>query len=118
MPAYDKIIGRNIRNARKAKGLTQEAVADLLGVSAPYVGKLERGERSINLDKLAMLVPILDAPVEQMVLGCVDLPSAKKPDEDDFLTSVAEIVKGCSLETRKIMLDVLEVLAKHDKEDI
>lgn len=114
MPAYDKIIGRNIRNARKEKGMTQADMAEALGVSTAYVGKLERAERSINLDKLTALVPILDVSIDQMVLGCV--PWDYKPkDKDDFMSAVSEIVKGCSPEAKKTMLDVLAAIAKNDK---
>lgn len=97
MPAYDKIVGRNIRNARKSKNLTQAKLAEKIGVSTPYIGKLERGERSINLERLAELVPALGVPMEQLVLGCVSLEHSL-PTEDHFLTAVEDITKGCSLE--------------------
>ena len=43
-----KVIGRHIRAARKQKKMTQEAVAEALGVSLNHFGKVERGDvRSI-----------------------------------------------------------------------
>ncbi len=36
-------IGGNIAALRKAKGLTQEQLADMLGISAPAVSKWETG---------------------------------------------------------------------------
>lgn len=36
----------NLRNARKEKGLTQQAVADLLGISLVYYQKIEQGSRT------------------------------------------------------------------------
>lgn len=36
-------IGEKIRNYRKEEGLTQEQVANYLGVSAPAVNKWEKG---------------------------------------------------------------------------
>ena len=44
-----------LKAARKAKGLTQQAVADLLGVTLVYYQKIEAGERTGNFglwDKL------------------------------------------------------------------
>ena len=36
----------NLRKARKEKGLTQQAVADLLGIGLRYYQKIEAGERT------------------------------------------------------------------------
>lgn len=49
-------LGRRIRSARKACGLTQEQVASDLGVSRPTVAQIEAGNRvvsSLELDRLA-----------------------------------------------------------------
>ena len=42
-------LGRNLRASRLAKGLSQEAFADLLGIHRTYIGGLERGERNVTL---------------------------------------------------------------------
>lgn len=42
-------LGENLRALRKAKGLSQEAFADVLGIHRTYMGGLERGERNITL---------------------------------------------------------------------
>ncbi|MBZ5735141.1 helix-turn-helix domain-containing protein [Nocardioides sp. TRM66260-LWL] len=42
-------MGENLRRYRSARGLSQEAFADLLGYHRTYVGGLERGERNLSL---------------------------------------------------------------------
>jgi transcriptional regulator with XRE-family HTH domain len=42
-------LGRNLRSVRLAKGLSQEAFADMLRIHRTYVGGLERGERNVTL---------------------------------------------------------------------
>jgi transcriptional regulator with XRE-family HTH domain len=47
-----RTVGRNLRAYREARGLSQEAFADLVGVHRTYMGGLERGERNITLKSL------------------------------------------------------------------
>lgn len=44
-----RAMGENLRRYRSARGLSQEAFADLLGYHRTYVGGLERGERNLSL---------------------------------------------------------------------
>lgn len=44
-----RCVGRNLRSYRQARGLSQEAFADVVGVHRTYMGGLERGERNLTL---------------------------------------------------------------------
>ena len=44
-----RAVGRNLRAHRKAKGLSQEAFAEFIGMHRTYVGAVERGERNLTL---------------------------------------------------------------------
>ncbi|WOQ18841.1 helix-turn-helix transcriptional regulator [Raineyella sp. W15-4] len=48
-------MGQNLRSYRQARGLSQEAFADQLGVHRTYMGGLERGERNLTLQSLERL---------------------------------------------------------------
>jgi transcriptional regulator with XRE-family HTH domain len=45
-------LGRNLRERRRAGGMSQKAFAAVLGVHRTYMGGLERGERNITLSTL------------------------------------------------------------------
>jgi transcriptional regulator with XRE-family HTH domain len=47
--------GRNVRLIRTSRGLSQEQLADELGVHRTYVGGLERGERNPSLKVVEQL---------------------------------------------------------------
>jgi len=42
-------VGRNLRAHRDARGLSQEAFAEVAGVHRTYMGGIERGERNLTL---------------------------------------------------------------------
>jgi transcriptional regulator with XRE-family HTH domain len=44
-----RTVGHNLRAYRKARGISQEAFADVLGVHRTYMGAIERGERNLSL---------------------------------------------------------------------
>jgi transcriptional regulator with XRE-family HTH domain len=50
-----RIAGANIRAYRKQRGVSQEELADALGVHRTYMGGVERGERNLTLRSLERL---------------------------------------------------------------
>ena len=44
-----RIVGKNLRAYRQAKGFSQEAFAELVGMHRTYIGGVERGERNLTL---------------------------------------------------------------------
>jgi transcriptional regulator with XRE-family HTH domain len=47
-----RILSDNIRNLRRERGLSQEALSELCGLHRTYVGPVERGERNVTLSTL------------------------------------------------------------------
>ena len=53
--ALQIVVGRNIRRLRQERGLSQEDLADEIGVHCTYMGGVERGERNLTLRSLERL---------------------------------------------------------------
>lgn len=50
------MVGKRLRELRKAKGLSQERLAELAGINPKYYSDVERGKRNItikNLERIA-----------------------------------------------------------------
>ena len=55
-----RILGRNIFNARKAKKLSQNELAEKLNISREHLAKLETGKRRISLKLLFIMAEVLE----------------------------------------------------------
>jgi len=55
-----KLLGRNLRAYRKARGLSQEDFAELLEVHRTYMGGIERGERNLTLKSVERIAQKLE----------------------------------------------------------
>jgi len=65
-------VGERIRAIRKAKGLTQQQLAELSGLDDAYVGSLERGERNFSIDTLEKIVVALNVPAQDLIMNIDD----------------------------------------------
>lgn len=85
MKFIEKII-----QARKAKALTQEDLAEAVGVSRQAVSKWETGEANPDLDKLISICKVLDLSMDYLCLDkqpeiTVELPQPQKPKMARYL---------------------------------
>ena len=55
-----KIIGKNLKNARKYKGLTQKEVATLLRMTQQQYSRFENGVFELNYDQILFLCNLYD----------------------------------------------------------
>jgi transcriptional regulator with XRE-family HTH domain len=61
-----ELIGRRIKEARQAKGLSQEALSDKIGMSAKYLSSVERGKENPTLDTLIKLADALEVETSEL----------------------------------------------------
>lgn len=64
---YLKKVGKNIRKARKEKGISQESLALSADLDRSYVGGVERGERNIAIVNLKKIADALNVSVSQLL---------------------------------------------------
>jgi transcriptional regulator with XRE-family HTH domain len=61
--------GRRVRDLRKGKGLSQEALALACDLDRTYVGGVERGERNISLLNIHKIAAALGVPAGELFNG-------------------------------------------------
>lgn len=55
-----KALGANVRTERHRRALTQESLAEQLGITPRYLAAIERGERNLTLDSIEALAEQLN----------------------------------------------------------
>lgn len=58
--------GNRLRMLRKARGLSQEAFADIAGLDRSYVGGVERGERNVSLINIKKFADALEISIQDL----------------------------------------------------
>ncbi|MBR1908321.1 helix-turn-helix transcriptional regulator [bacterium] len=54
------LLGKNIKDARKAKGLSQNSLAEILDISREHLAKIETAKRTISLGLLFKICDVLE----------------------------------------------------------
>jgi transcriptional regulator with XRE-family HTH domain len=71
-------IGRNIRKYRKEKGIMQDTLAEMVGLSGNYVGMIERGEKIPALPTLIRIANALGISADPLLCEVLNEKSAIK----------------------------------------
>lgn len=69
MVSIHKKLGEKIQQLRKERNLTQEDLADLIGVDRSYMGFVERGERNPTLAKIIKIAHVFKINISELFKG-------------------------------------------------
>ena len=62
-----KLLGINIKKYRDQKALSQNQLAELVGVTREYIADIERGHKRISLKKLLAIADVLEIKCSDLV---------------------------------------------------
>ncbi len=61
-----RVIGANVRRLRKERGLTQEQLAEKVGISAVFMNRIEQGHSSPSSEVLFSLADVLSVTADSL----------------------------------------------------
>jgi transcriptional regulator with XRE-family HTH domain len=111
-------LGQKIQNLRKEKGLTQEKLAKIIGISRGSLSMIEINKREPDNDTLKKLADFFDVSIDYL-LGRTNDPSPKITEPSD--QEILEIMKkegimfdGTPLdeEDKREIIDVMKIAWK------
>ena len=74
-----KDFGNRVRILRRKRSLTQESLAEQVGISASFMGHIERGTRIASLETLVALCNVLRTTPQSLLVASLN------DDLEDFL---------------------------------
>jgi len=95
-------IGRKLKEFRKHKGLSQEGLAELIGLSFQQIQKYESGVNKLNTDKLQAIANILCVPVasffQNQPIEALPFSSQERELIESFRSIKDSKIKNCIVE--------------------
>ncbi|OZI71009.1 helix-turn-helix domain-containing protein [Bordetella genomosp. 12] len=107
---FGKRLGRALADHRRLRGLTQEQVAERLGVEQETISRFERGATLPPLNRLLDLTEVLGVPLDAVLAGGPARPSDQLSDIAARLALLAEDDREW---VRRWVVDLCQRLAQH-----
>jgi len=79
-----KDLGKRVKILRRQLHLTQEQLAEKLGLSASFLGHIERGTRAASLETVVALCNVLDVSPEYLLTASLESKTPRMPDSPEF----------------------------------
>ena len=114
----DVALGGRIRRFRKARGLSQERLAEAVGVTFQQVQKYERGANRVSFSRLALIAEALETPLSELIagLGATQHDVADEPTSGLATPGANELVQAyAAIRTpavRRCILELVQELAR------
>lgn len=95
-------IGKRIRKCRKQAGLSQEALAEKVWISATHMSHIETGSTKLSLPVLVDIAAALDVGTDELLADCFS--TAK----DAASNEIAALLASCSGQQVKVLCDIVK----------
>lgn len=94
-------IGQQVRKYRKAHGLSQEQLAEMVNISTTHMSHIETGNTKLSLPVLVDIANALDVRTD-------DLLDRALYTTGDAVSEIAAVMEGCSAHEAKVIVDVIK----------
>ena len=103
-------VGANILNKIESKGMTQQSLADALGISKQVMNKIIKGSKAINVNELAKIASVLGATTDEL------LTVTGEPVSADSMSFMGAVTDEKTLEKIELMRSAIDEI--HMLEDL
>jgi len=102
-----KLLGKRIKQVRKMKTLSQNALAEKAGLTPNFIAKIEGNNTSISLKTLVNIANALEISIDYLMLNDVSmLEQGKKTSTDLFIDNM---LQNFSESDKELLIDMINV---------
>lgn len=99
------LIGKRIQKIRKIKELSQEEIAEKVGISPNYISSIERGKANPTLDLLIAIAGVMKVTIVEFF----EVEDEIK-DKKELQSLLSSLIKQSNEETLKSTIKILRAL--------
>ena len=96
-------IGQQVRKSRKARGLSQEQLAEMVNISTTHMSHIETGNTKLSLPVLVDIANALDVRTD-------DLLDRSQYTTGNAVEEIAAMLESCSAQEAKVVVDIVKAV--------
>lgn len=104
-----KEIGNRIKETRQQKGITREKLSEIIGISAMYLGQLERGERRGGINNYVEIANALELSLDFLFFNELYTIEVK---DNQILGQLKKILYNLDSNKKALFLNIVLDVAK------
>lgn len=97
-------IGKRIREARVKKKVTQEQLAEMVGVGVTHISHIETGNSIPSMKVFILIVNALGVSADELLCGSLQQSSAVYKKE------ISDFLDDCTLRERRIISEIAKTV--------
>ncbi len=97
-------IGQRIRRARKAKQLSQEQLAEKVGISTTHMSHIETGNTKLSIEVFAQITVALDSRADELLFGTREISIEQTAGE------IERLLTDCDSAQQYIITDTVKAI--------
>jgi len=99
-------VGKRIQEQRLQKNITQERLAEMVGLSVPHLSGIENGKTRFSFQAILRIANALEFSMDKLLCG--SLVQGKIVMQNEF----ADLLADCTVEEAGVILDMVKTLKK------
>ncbi|MEK7858683.1 MAG: helix-turn-helix transcriptional regulator [Elusimicrobiota bacterium] len=105
------LLGRRIREERKVRGLTQQQLADVVGMDAGHLSRVEHGKAVPSINAVKKIADALALPIAKLF---ADIPLQKAREDRGWARKLGAVVRDVPPRHREKILRILKTIVRND----
>lgn len=96
-------VGQRIRRIRKAKNMSQETLADKVGISTTHMSHIETANTKLSLPVFIAIAETLSVPIDNL------LYDSPKDGIGAVSREIAEVLESCTDREARVIAEIIKV---------